>query len=139
MGHPHLTSTHTKILLDQSSEKATQAHVKALRSFQEYERLLGLHIQSKEASPWEVACTWLKTDQVIFLSQTCQSELNTYNINASSRHGEHFLRSKNSFCTLVDSSQLADPGILIQSSLSVNSDLKINNFVQSQQNPTQNS
>ena len=31
---------------------------------QEYERLLGMFLQSKGSSPWEVACSWLKSDQV---------------------------------------------------------------------------
>ena len=135
LGHPHLAGTHKEVLLDQSGEKATHVLVRfpnplavgepdyscaCQRSFQEYERLLGLHLHSEEKSPWEVACTWLKTDQVLSLTNCpiCIL-LNTDEHEDHRRHGEHFLRSKSSCCTSEASSQSADPGILLQSSLSV--------------------
>ena len=69
LGYSHLASPHTEILLDQSSRRATHAcHSNDIfpcnKESQEYERLLGMFLQSKGSSPWEVACSWLKSDQV---------------------------------------------------------------------------
>ena len=121
LGHPHLASSHTEVLLDQSSKKETCACQSTqicsgiwetawlAPSVWGSQSLAGcLHLAQKwPGDYWQTVLFW-----------------NRHQCLHRCRHGEHFLRSKSKCCTSVASSQSAAPGIPLQSSLLVTASLK---------------